>query len=559
MSNWPPDMTQHVTPVATPGPEDDFWYGDVGQYVAGVKVTPDTALKVSAVYACVRVIAEAIASLPLIVYRRIPSGGKERATDHPLYKLLHDMPNKWQTSFEWREMSQSHLLLRGNSYNFIVDDRGTISDLVPIHPDRVQKIERLSNGLLRYTISGDNGVAEKYLQEEILHIRGLSSDGIKGLSPVELAAETIGTAMSVRSHGANTFKNGARPGVVLEHPGKLTPQAQTQLRNDWERVHAGPKNAARTAVLVDGMKAHEMGMTNQASQYIETEKLTVTDIARIFRVQPHLIGDLDRATFSNIEQQSIEFVVHTLRPWLVRWEQALSRDLFRDEPDIFAEFLVDGLLRGDAKARSEALQVQFQNGALSANEWREIENRNPVEGGDRYFVMSNLAPSDRVDDQIDAQTAPPEPPAAPASPPAAEVPLIEQMAAEPAKLQGVAPEAVKALFSVFIQDAAERISARLVRIFESRIDKADEDRDRFNAWLETFEAEQQQYAVKTLSPVVAAWVAYSGHDLDCAGLAGELWSVLDDSADPAVRLEKWKQSAASEMAAHLEDVLCTTD
>lgn len=383
----------------SPAPSDDFWYSHVGMFADGsVRVTPETAMTLTAVYACVRVLTESVASLPLIVYRRREDGGKERAIDHPLYRLLHDLPNGWQTSMEWREMLTGHIALRGSAYCEIVTARnGDIDALIPLHPDRVKPL-RLKNGRLAFEVQTNTSAPRVLTQNEVFRVIGLSGDGVTGLSPVSMASRALGLAISTENFGTSLFKNGARPGGVLRHPGKLNEEAAKRLKSSWDSSYGG-MNSGKTAVLEEGMEWTQISMSNEDAQYLQSRKFQVSEIARIFRIPPHMIGDLDRATFSNIEQQSIDFVVNTLRPWLVRWEQCINRDLLTEtdrQNGIFAEFLVDGLLRGDMAARYQSYAQGRQNGWLSANDIRRIENMNPVDGGDIYLVPLNMVPADQA-------------------------------------------------------------------------------------------------------------------------------------------------------------------
>jgi HK97 family phage portal protein len=370
----------------------DSIFGNIGLSSSGVYVTSDSALGYSPVYACVRILAESIASLPLLLYRKLPGGGKERAQDHPLYFLLKDEPNQYQDSFQFREMLCGHLLLRGNAYARIVA-KGEVEALIPLNPDRM-KVSQNENGTILYTYRNQRGLEEKYTQREIFHLRGLSSDGLTGLSPIELLRDSIGLGLAAESYGSTFFSNNARPGGILKHPGKIDDVAAKRLKEDWQKAYSGTSNAHKTAILEEGMAWEQIGLTNADSQFLESRKFQVTDIARIFRVPPHMIGDLDKATFSNIEQQSLEFVMHSLRPWLVRWESAIKRLLLTTEEKktYFSEFLVDGLLRGDIKSRYDAYSVARNGGWLSVDEIREFENLNPLpdDQGKIYLEPLNM-------------------------------------------------------------------------------------------------------------------------------------------------------------------------
>lgn len=366
---------------------------------SGQVVNPETAMRVSAVYACIRVLAETVAQLPLIVYRRLPDGqGKERATDHPLWKLLHDAPNRWQTSFEFREMFMGHLCLRGNAYALKSRARGRLRELIPLHPDRVQ-VKQEDDLRLTFEVSLKDGTVKKYEQKDIFRLNGLSFNGFTGINPIRYAREAIGLSLATEQHGSLLFKNGAQPIGVLTHPQTLTPEAGKKLKESWQEAHSGD-NQFKTALLEEGLAWKPLGMTSEDSQFLETRKFQRNAIASIFRVPPHKIGDLERATFSNIEQQSIEFVTDSLMPYLRRWEQSITRDLVLpvERGEIFVEFLVDGLLRGDSKARGKFYVEMVTNGLLSPNEIREMENRNPYEGGDEFIRQLNTQTTNGNDD-----------------------------------------------------------------------------------------------------------------------------------------------------------------
>lgn len=356
---------------------------------SGATVTPDTAMRVMAVYAAVRVLAETVAQVPLITYRR-DGRNKERATDHWAYRLLHDQPNTWQSSFEFREMMMGHLALRGNAFAFKAKVREEVHELLPLHPDRVAVTQNEKWGLV-YTVKLGNGAPVTLGPSDILHLRGLSSDGFTGLSPIGLAREAVGLAIQTEKHGAQLFGNGARVAGVLSTENVLKEEQIKMIRESWKSAHGG-ENRLGTAVLDAGMKYQQMSLSSEDAQFIESRKFQISEIARLFRVPPHMIGDLDKATFSNIEQQSLEFVTYTIGPWTRRWEQALMMQLLpeREREDIYFEFLLEGLLRGDIKSRYEAYQIGITNGWFSPNEIRERENMNPREGGDEYRQAENI-------------------------------------------------------------------------------------------------------------------------------------------------------------------------
>lgn len=364
-----------------------------GPVLSGVTVNNSTALRISAVFACIRILAETIASLPLIVYERDADGGKTRATNHDLYRLLHDEPNPLMSSFIWRETKQGHVAGMGNAYSAIVrDGSGTVRELWPLDP--VGVTPEVESGRLVYRLSdrvARNG--EKILlPADVLHIPGLGYDGIRGYNPIHMARETMGLAIAAEQYGAALFGNKSEPGGVLETDQKLDDNIEKRLRAGWESAHRGPANAHRIAVLQGGLKWKPVAINPDDAQFLETRKFQINEIARLFRIPPHMIGDLERATFSNIEHQSLEFVTHTLRPWLVRWEMEINRKLFgKDERrQFFVEFNVEGLLRGDIKSRFESYGIAIQNGWLSRNEVRRLENMNPEEGLDEFLEPMNM-------------------------------------------------------------------------------------------------------------------------------------------------------------------------
>jgi HK97 family phage portal protein len=361
---------------------------------SGVRIDPETALRSTVVLACVRVLSSSVAGLPLHLYRRLPNGGKEIAREVPLYRILHERPNGWQTSYEWREQIMLHLLTHGQAFVEIAG-AGPATQLIVLHPSRMQ-VERIENGRLRYRYREDRGTETIYSQDAIMHLRWLSDDGVNGMVPVELARDAIGLARACEIHGASFFGNGARPGVVLSTDSTISAEAAEALRNGWERMHRGSERSHRTAVLQGGLKPIELGGGNmQESQFLETRRFAVEEICRIYGVPPHLVGDLTRSSFSNIEQQSLDFVTNGLMPWLRRIELAVGRDLITDDT-LFAEFDTRGSLRADAAGRGAYYNTLWNLGVLSVNEIRALENLNPVEGGDVRFVQLNMTTLDKA-------------------------------------------------------------------------------------------------------------------------------------------------------------------
>jgi len=373
-----------------------------GGSTSGKAVTERTAMQMTAVYSCVRILAEAVAGLPLNLYHYLPDGGKEKSYDHPLYRLLHDEPNPEMSSFVFRETLMTHLLLWGNAYAQIIrNGKGEVVALYPLMPNRMT-VDREENGQLYYSYnrSSDeaptmNGSTVILKPSDVLHIPGLGFDGLVGYSPIAMAKNAIGMAIACEEYGAKFFANGAAPGGVLEHPGTIKdPQ---RVREAWQSQFGGSGNSNKIAVLEEGMKYTPIGISPEQAQFLETRKFQINEIARIFRVPPHMVGDLEKSSFSNIEQQSLEFVKYTLDPWVIRWEQSIMRSLLslEEKTQYFVKFNLEGLLRGDYQSRMTGYATARQNGWMSANDIRELENldRIPTEdGGDLYLINGNMLP-----------------------------------------------------------------------------------------------------------------------------------------------------------------------
>ena len=376
-----------------------------GRTTSGKPVNERTAMQTTAVYACVRILAEAVASLPLHVYEYQDDGGKKLVHDHPLYYLLHDEPNPEMTSFVFRETLMSHLLIWGNAYAQIIrDGAGRVLGLYPLLPDKME-VQRDDKGIIYYVYSrnsDENPTFKEYgniklKAEDVLHIPGLGFDGLIGYSPIAMAKNAVGMTLACEEYGASFFANGANPGGVLEHPGVL--KDPSKVRESWNSVYRGVNNAHKIAVLEEGMKYQQIGIPPEEAQFLETRKFQINEIARLYRIPPHMVGDLDKSSFSNIEQQSLEFVKYTLDPWVIRWEQSLQRSLLLpgEKGKYFIKLNVDGLLRGDYQSRMNGYAVGRQNGWFSANDIREMENMNPIpdeEGGNLYLIngaMTKLA------------------------------------------------------------------------------------------------------------------------------------------------------------------------
>jgi len=390
---------------STAGSNYSFMFGASS---SGKRVTERSAMQMTAVYCCVRILSEAIAGLPLQFYKYTDDGSKVKAVDHPLYFLLHDEPNPEMTSFVFRETLMTHLLLWGNAYAQIIrNGKGEVTALYPLMPDRM-KVDRDEHGQLYYEYTvydGDEPQGRSKTNQsfkivrltphDVLHIPGLGFDGLVGYSPIAMARNAIGLAIAAEEYGSAFFKNGAAPSAVLEHPGTLKDPGK--VRDSWHDTFGGSSNSGKIAVLEEGMKYTPISIPPEQAQFLETRKFQLDEIARIFRIPPHMIGDLERATFSNIEFQSIEFVKYTLDPWVCRWEQAMKRALLtrEEKKNYFFMLNVDGLMRGDYRSRMEGYAVGINNGFMSPNDVRSLENmdRIPEElGGDLYMVNGNMVP-----------------------------------------------------------------------------------------------------------------------------------------------------------------------
>lgn len=486
----------------------DYWYAPVGvPSAAGVSVSPGMALTVSAVWACVRILSETPAALPLNVYRRRGTS-REEARDHPLWSRLHDQPNGWQTALDWREQVTMWAVLWGNGYSRIIPGpRGPVDMLEPYHPDLVEP-ERLPGGRLRYQVVNDDGRRKPVNDDEIFHVRGPSINGPQGMTLTAYAREAIGLAQATESYGGRFFSQDARPGGILKHPGRLSDEAAQRLSDTWQGRRAGPANAHKTAVLEEGMDWIPVSMASDEAQFLETREFQVAEIARWFRVPLHMIGETSKTTSwgSGVEQLSIGFVIYTLLPWLKRWESAIRRDLVL-APDIyFVEHVVEGLLRGDSQSRYAAYATGRQWGWLSVNDIRRLENLNPVPGGDAYLQPLNMTP-------IGTQAA------------AAEPPARDQQ-----QILGVH-------YQMMVEDAAARVVRKEVSAMRRIVQKTATSPDDRRSAIDAFYADHAPYVAASLHiPIneAAGWVERQHH------------AILTDGA--AV-LESWEQTGAADLAA----------
>lgn len=505
------------------GENNDFWFFPAFRPTAsGVSVSPDTALRTSAVYASVRVISDAVSTLPVKVFERSVDGTREEAPDHPLSSVIRESPNVWQNAVEFWDTVLQHLLLRGNFYAEIVSGkRGFVDQLIPIHPDRVQ-IERLQNLRMRYIVASDNS---KFVlnQDQMFHIRGpLSSDMIHGMNPIEALREPVGLSVATEQHGASLFGNSARPDLAIIVPKeiKVDQQAEENIITSWMRRFKGAANAHRPWVARDGMDIKPITMHSDDAQFLETRKFQLSEIARIFRVPLFMLGDTDGSSMwgSGIEQQSIGFVTYTLRPWLVRIERAISNQLFSDPSGpFFTEFIVEGLLRGDTNSRFNAYKTALDSGWMCRNEVRRKENLNPVDGLDGFLESQNTRPLSNGDTMADGNVL-----------------MVEE-------------DTVTKRFSL---DAAHRIASKETNEIGRRAVYAADDLDRFNSWVaEYYNDNGARYMASVLAP-------FGSDDLissvvECLKSAANVWIGCDD---PMILSQTWKEWRTDEISSILASI-----
>lgn len=366
-------------------------------------VTPDTALNFITIYQITRVLSNTFSQIPLMVYRRLPNGGKERASDNPWYRALHLRPNPSLTSFAWRRLMMVHLLTWGNHFAEIAFDAFDRPLLYPVRPDRVEVSREGAKKVYDYLDPVEGG-KKRFRDGSVFHVQALSTDGLVGRSPIADLRRTVRLGRTAEDFGDSFFRNNARPAIVLKHPKLLDTDAIERLRVQMDDLR-GSGNSGRTVLLEEGLDFAEVGIPPDDAQFMETRLFQKRELAGAFGISPHKIGDLERATFSNIEHLALEHITDTMMPWYVNTEQEMSVQLFDSSEDIFAEFLVDGYLRGDAESRNRAFALRWQHGTLSPNEWRIKENDNPVPGGDQYYTPVNYAPVSTEPDTLDESAA----------------------------------------------------------------------------------------------------------------------------------------------------------
>lgn len=493
---------------------------------SGVNVSESSAMETSSVLACLRVLSFTMAMLPLPLYERQANGGKKRAVDHPLYFLLHDEPNNYQTAFEFRQMMMHQLLLYGNFYALIKRNKasGVVEELLPFASPANMEVQLFDNEP-RYKYTFESGQALVLTQDDVLHIKGMSTNGLLGLKMLDKGRESIGLAIALQQFAAKFFAKGANISGVLEHPGKLSKEAQERLKASWDKAYSGVSNAHKTAILEEGMKYARMGATPEEAQALESRKFQTIEVARIFGVPPHMIGDLERATFSNIEHQGIEFVTYCLLPWATLIQQRISKQLLNlgERRRYFAEFVFEALMRGDYKSRQEGLHIMRQDGIISQDEWRALENMNPVdtEESQAYLVNGNMITTKLA---LEGGAA-----------------SLKQ--SEPSKdPPDEGEDERKALFEPLIRDAFNRIKRREQADITRKIKEKNREASGINRWFLDFLNDHAEFMRRTLTPIAES-MAIQGQEMGMESLiSGHIdqlrgaiqGALLDDDPQAAV-------------------------
>lgn len=511
-------------------PIDDRWYrpDPSSAGFAGFPVSPDTAHRVSAVFACNSLIAETLAATPCLLYRRLENGGKERARDHRLYRTIRQQPNSWMTAVDFFGFGQGHLGLRGNVVNEI-RDFGDHVELVPHHPS-LTTIEQLATGRMRYKVRDPKtGQERTLLQDEVLHVRDLPMDGYTGEARARLAREAISVAAAGEAFVGGFFKNDATGRVVLSHPGPVVPpkDQRDQFKQDLRSQYSGYRNRGIPMVLYGGMKAEELGKHDDGGFIIDPRKFQVADIARFWRVPLFMIGLEEKSTSwgTGVEQQKQGFVDFTMRAWFTRWQQALARDLLTadEQEEFFFEFLLQDLLRGDLKSRSESLALQKDHGVISPNEWRIIESMNPRDGGDEYQETPQGASPNRA---------------------------VQGRGLPPAAQDDDEDQARRPMTPLLL-DAAARIAAAEAREVSAHGARAKEDGPRFAAWVRGYYGDHARaYATRALAPIAEAFsLDPMVVELTTDRLARSALEVLGAGGVP----DGWAEARAAEVGRIIQD------
>jgi HK97 family phage portal protein len=548
-----------------PAPSDDFWFGPYPS-LDGSIVTPDTAMQVTAVLACVRVLAETIAQLPLHLMET-DGQMRQQAISEPLYDVLHDRSNDWQTDFEFREMMQGHLALRGNAYSQIrPGPRGAVDQLIPLHPDRMQ-VFRLENNRIGYLYRDLQGKPYRLTQDEVFHLRFMSLNDCVGMSVIAAGRVAVELAQKGDDHGIKFYRNAARPSGVIKFPEgtNLTKDQHNLLKKSWREAHTG-EDLFTVAILEAGADWEQMGLSNEDAQWLESRRFQTVEIARLFRVPPHMIGSAIEHghTYANVEQSDIAFLKHTMMPWVTRWEKAINRDLVVQPADgrrLYSKFNVEGLLRADSTTRATFYGTMLDKGVYSVNEVREMEDRNPIEGGDEYNTAPSPSPVKQLPEAIPFGENTFTVGGDGASLPDVRVAIVEQREAElrdresglqereaaTAQLDVESARRERNLHRAWIADAAERIANHEIDRLDKRAEKAAGDRRKFNTWVQRYWGTTvREYAERTLAPILAACAS----PIASAPLADDLCerAITELTAgDPVEVLKRWKAERAAEL------------
>lgn len=489
-------------------PSSDYWYTPFGQATYTGKIVSEvTAMNVSAFYAGVRLISETMGMLPVFIYRRLGGSAKEKFLGHPLFDILHTAPNEWQDSMQWHEMMTAHAIMWGNGYSEILPGRRGLADqLVPLNPQRME-VRLEGDGRLRYVYLLLNGEKRTYLQDDIFHLKGFGH-GLIGISLLAAMQETLGIALATEEHAGRYFGNAAVASGVVEHPGQMSGPAQDNFKKGFQKDYGGVSKHHSVMVLEEGMQWKQISLSNKDSQFLESRKHHVNEIARWLRLPPHLIGDLEKATFANITEQDLEFVKYAMLPWIKRWEHAHQTQLITAPKTFFAEYNLEALLRADYKTRMDGHQIAITNGILSRNEVRELENRNPYPGGDQFITPLNMTTK----------------PVTASTPSASEDLGVPEPPEIPSRAESI------------IEAAAKRILRKEIAFIEKQGDRRASDRTSWEKSIRKFYSGHVGYVEETLSFSEAMARRY------CAQQMGEVLF-----GDPKVS-ETWGKKRTEELA-----------
>ena len=500
--------------TAPSGPLDDYWYEPrSGPATAGVSVDPTSAVGVTTVSACVKVIAETVATVPLLLYRETPDG-RDRATDHPLYALLRRRPNRWQTSLDWRAMLTGHAALRGRAYAEMIGRTRADLEIIPRHPDRVRILEADSAG---FPVTYGVRDAQTAIERPVPAARMFTLCGPwGGRSPIEAHRDAIGLGIAMQQQAGRFFGNGSRPGGLLKSPAGVTfsPEQRAAIKQSWEEAHRGPALSHRVAVLEGGLEWQDIGTTPEDSQFIQSRMFQVVDLCRIWGVPPYKVHEYGRATWGNTEQMAIDFLAGCMLPWFRRWEEAIAWYLIEDSEGVFAEFLVDGLLRGDIKSRYEAYAIAVTNGIMTRNEVRKRENLNRLPGLDEPLTPTTAA---------QPGSTPPPPP--PNTPPADQSGQDEGVGGGG---DGSGGGAASALWESWAHAAAEALVAAELRAIERVDGLAARDPAAFADWARAFYlGKHREYVAARLGEMAGVWrgALPLGAAVAAIAAAGPEWAI----------------------------------